>query len=330
MRRNLSDILACPTCHGGLTLEVHREVGEHVEDGALHCSRCAQSYPILRGIPRFVPSDNYAASFGLQWNRYRTEQIDAQSGVPLSEERFRHETGWSEATLKGKLVLEAGCGAGRFLEVASRLGAQVVGLDLSSAVDAAHETLRSRPNVHLVQADLFRPPFRTGVFQATYSLGVLQHTPRPYDACQGLARVLAPGGLCALTVYESNRFTKLHGKYLARRVTTRVPRELLSTAVETAMPVLFPVTDVLFRLPAVGRLFRFAIPVANWVDEARLSREQRYRWALLDTFDALAPAYDEPLVESDLRQALVEAGFVEVSRNKGKGLNVVAVRSGTP
>ena len=54
------------------------------------------------------------------------------------------------------------------------------------------------------------------------------------------------------------------------------------------MPVLFPITELLFRVPRLGRWFQFAIPVANYVHERQLSMAQRYRWAILDTFDMLA------------------------------------------
>ena len=37
---------------------------------------------------------------------------------------------------EGKWVLDAGCGMGRFAEIALKIGAQVVALDYSNAVDA--------------------------------------------------------------------------------------------------------------------------------------------------------------------------------------------------
>ena len=70
------------------------------------------------------------------------------------------------------------------------------------------------------------------------------------------------------------------------------------------MPFLFAITEVLFRLPVIGKLFRFAIPVANYVGVLPLDMQQRYRWALLDTFDMLSPAYDQPMTEQELRDSL--------------------------
>ena len=37
-------------------------------------------YHIVNSIPRFVPSDNYAEAFGLQWNTYKKTQLDSFTG----------------------------------------------------------------------------------------------------------------------------------------------------------------------------------------------------------------------------------------------------------
>lgn len=319
------DFLGCPKCRCALKLTQRLPAaGDVIEQGELSCPQCQQVYPVVRGIPRFVPADNYAESFGQQWNRYRTEQIDMLNGVSLTETRFITETGKTD--LKGQRVMEAGCGAGRFLEVASRLGADVVGVDLSNAVDAAAQTLADRPNVHLVQASIFELPFQRGVFDGVYSIGVLQHTPDPLGAIGPIFDVLKKHGWCTATVYERRRFTMLYSKYLARRLTTRLPSKVVTAFVEKTMPLAFPVTDVLFRLPKVGKLFRFAIPVANYVDEKALSREQRYQWAVLDTVDMLTPRYDNPQTEADLRHAFVQAGFTDVTRPSVIGLCLRATR----
>ncbi len=83
-------------------------------------------------------------------------------------------------------------------------------------------------------------------------------------------------------------------------------------------------TEILFRVPRLGRYFRFAIPVANYVDESTLTLRQRYNWAILDTFDMLAPEYDQPQTFEEVRSALATVGVAELRRMPGAGLNVVA------
>ena len=71
------------------------------------------------------------------------------------------------------------------------------------------------------------------------------------------------------------------------------------------MPVLFPVTDRLFRLPGtIGRLAQFLVPVANYVDKPGFTEEQRYQEAILDTFDMLSPRFDAPMTWQEVERVL--------------------------
>jgi ubiquinone/menaquinone biosynthesis C-methylase UbiE/uncharacterized protein YbaR (Trm112 family) len=324
MRAELLEKLACPKCHGELSLAMTEKAADgEIETGVLKCEPCGHEYPIRAGIPRFVSEDNYANSFGYQWNRFRLEQIDSNNGTNLSTDRFYNETGWTNDWLKGKWVLDAGCGAGRFLDAASQSECDVVGLDISNAVDAARSNLAGRKNVHLVQASIYELPFRTASFDACYCIGVVQHTPDPQKTMRTLPRILRAGGRIAITAYERKPWTLLYGKYLVRPLTKRLDKQTLLAGIKGAMPVLFPVTSLLFRLPLVGRLFMFTIPVANYVHEGALTRQQRYDWAVLDTFDMLSPHYDQPRTQSEVEEALASAGVVEMKRLPNPGVNIV-------
>ncbi|MBA3512836.1 MAG: methyltransferase domain-containing protein [Pyrinomonadaceae bacterium] len=329
MQIHLLDVLACPQCGGKLTCTATEmdSVGE-VSRGRLYCVSGAHQYPIEDTIPRFVPRDNYAASFGYQWNKFKLEQLDSANGTKLSTARFYSETGWTKDWLKSKWILDAGCGAGRFLDVVADSEAEVVGLDISSAIDAARVNLAGRKNVHLVQASIYQLPFRPGVFDGCYCIGVVQHTPDPQQTMRTLPRVLRPGGRIAITAYERKRWTMLHAKYLLRPLTKRVDKQKLLSGINGAMPILFPLTNVLFRLPLAGRLFKFAIPVANYVHEGSLTPQQRYDWAILDTFDMLSPQYDQPRTQQEIEQALSAEGVGELNRLPNSGVNIVGVKNG--
>jgi SAM-dependent methyltransferase len=320
MKRSLLRLLACPSCGGDVDCDGS---SDPVETGELRCAGCDTRYPISGGIPRFVDSDDYAASFGLQWNLFRREQLDSDNRATLSRDRFLGEIGLGPEELKRMCILEAGCGAGRFLEIASAHGAEVVGVDISRAADAAAVTVRGRENAHVVQASITALPFKAGVFDLCYSIGVMQHTPDPARSIEALPRVVRPGGHLALTVYERKPWTRFNGKYLVRTVTRRLPPRVLLPIVTVAATVLFPVTELLFRLPVVGRAFAFVIPIADYTGIMGLTFGQRYRAVVLDTFDMLSPAYDQPLTFNEVRQALTRAGVASVRRHTGGGLNVV-------
>ncbi len=324
MQTKLLEVLACPKCQGELSCAPSEvDSGGSIETGELECRACHATYPIEAGIPRFVPKENYASSFGYQWNSFKAEQIDSINGTRLSEKRFYAETTWTKEWLEGKWVLDVGCGAGRFLDVVSKNGCDVVGVDLSNAVDAARVTLRDRKNVHLVQASIYELPFKPGVFDGCYCIGVIQHTPDPQRSLAALPKVLKKGGRIALSIYERNRWTLLNTKYLIRPVTKRLEKRTLLFGIKALMPVMFPITEVAFRLPLLGRVMRFAIPVANYVGDPELSIGQRYRWALLDTFDMLAPQYDQPQTEEEATRALSKEGIEEIKRLHCGGLNLI-------
>lgn len=324
MRMKLLEVLACPNCVGELSC-VADEMDQNgeVKSGSLNCVQCGVSYPITAGIPRFISPDNYGSSFGYQWNRFRSQQIDSINGTEVSKKRFYSETGWTPESMRGKWILDAGCGAGRFLDVASNTDWEIVGVDISSATDAARATLIDRKNVHLVQATIYELPFRSESFDGCYSIGVIQHTPDPRRALAALPRVLKRGGRIAVTMYERKPWTLFYPKYMLRPISRRLDKRKLLHMIESSMPLLFPLTNVLFRLPLLGRVFAFAIPVANYVDEAALSQKQRYEWAILDTFDMLSPEYDQPQTEREVVEVLAGQRIDEIRRLSNPGLNVI-------
>ena len=324
MKQKLLDMLACIKCGGGLS-STDFDGGELI-DGELTCKGCGAKYPVTNGIPRFVEPDNYASSFGYQWNLFRKEQIDSFNGTTLSADRFWTETGWSRDELKDKWVLDAGCGAGRFLDVASTTEADIVGIDISSAIDAAKDNLKDRENLHFVQASIYDLPFCKSTFDRVYCIGVIQHTPDPVQSLLSISEMVKPEGKIAVTIYERRKwYTMLFSKYWLRPVTKRMKKETLLKAIQMVMPIAFPVTDILFRIPLVGRVFVFAMPVANYVHEKQLNREQRYNWAILDTFDMLSPAFDQPMTEPEAIKPLTEAG-IDVSRLTYGALNLIGKR----
>jgi SAM-dependent methyltransferase len=298
---NLIEILRCPACGSQLTAE-----GDQLR------SSCGRTYPVVGGIPRFVPADNYASNFGLQWNRFRQTQLDSYSGVPISRDRFLRETGWTKADLEGKLVLDAGCGAGRFAEVALSLGAHVVAIDYSSAVDACYANNGPHERLHVVQADIYSLPFAPATFDYVYSLGVLQHTPDVRRAFESLVPLVKPQGRIVVDLYRQHWGNFIRPKYWLRPITKRMPATKLFSLIERATPSLLKVSGAVRRIPGLGRYLGFFVPVADYRGSLPLTEQQAREWAVLDTFDWLSPRYDHPQTAATLRRWLEEAGLAEI------------------
>jgi len=297
---SLISCLSCPSCK-------HRLDNSGSE---LTCPNCSKGFPVVGEIPRFVPKENYAESFGLQWNRFANTQIDSKVGTNRSEIRFREETLWDERDLNGKLVLDAGCGSGRFSEIALKLGASLIAVDYSSAVEASKQNL-SAPDKLIVQGDLAALPILDQTFDFIYCIGVLQHTSEPARIVKELLRCLKVGGEITLTFYENSSWHVLwYSKYVVRPLTKRLPKALLLKVIEKTSPIWFPLTSFLFSLPGnLSRGFRFLIPVANYVEykyaNPKIARDE----AILDTFDMLSPSYDKPIKKSEIHSWLTDSGI---------------------
>ena len=298
----LARLLRCTACGGSF---------DATAAATLACVDCGRAVPVVDGIPRFVPAENYAATFGFQWNRFRRTQLDSHSGVAVSRDRFVRETNWSAETLTGKLVLDVGCGAGRFAEIALSLGATVVAVDYSRAVDACRANLSS-DRLHVVQADIYQLPFATESFDAVYSLGVVQHTPDVERAVKALVAPLKPGGDLVVDVYRKHWKGWLHPRMWLRPVTTRMDAGRLFRIVERATPAMLRISNTVGAIPVVGRQLRRIVPVANHAGLLPLSPAQLEEWAILDTFDWLSPAYDQPQTAATLRRWLLESGLTGV------------------
>lgn len=325
MNIKLLEILRCPECASEFDCNVEKEDDKgRIITGKLTCQQCNQIYPILRSIPRFIPIENYARSFGYQWNLYKYTQVDQYSHITHSQDRFYSETNWQAEDLKDDWVLDVGCGNGRFLEVVSQTQCQVVGVDLSSAIDAAGELFQDKSNVHLVQASIYKLPFKKPVFDKCYCIGVIQHTPDVQASLRALPQYVKLSGKLAVTIYERKPWTIFYGKYLLRPITKRLNDRTLLTILKILSPLLFTLTEILYRIPVFKKIFTFVIPYANHVGIKALSTKQRYEWAILDTFDMLSPAYDSPMTENEVRNCLAQSGVTNIKRLANPGVNIIA------
>lgn len=265
-------ILRCLTCQSTLNQSA----------SGLVCAGCEKQYPALNGVVRFVDTENYAGSFGFQWKLHARTQLD--DAVSLrSEDAFRRRTGFRPEDLAGKLVLDVGCGMGRFAEVVTRWGAHVVGIDLSLACEVAAQNLADR-NAVFFQADVFKLPFAPSSFDFIYSIGVLHHTPNCEQAVKVLPKLLKPGGRIAVWLYSSyNPWYRMSDVY--RKATRRMPPKILYRLCYAVIP-LYGVHQVLKKAPLVGKL---ASSVLAWLIPMSFNRDAT--WRLLDTFDWYSPWY---------------------------------------
>ena len=269
-------------------------------------------FPIINKIPRFVEKSNYADNFGMQWNHFRRTQLDSVSKTTISYDRFFSATGWNKNKMKNKWILDAGCGSGRFAEIALKTGAKVVALDYSSAVDAIYKNLKPHPNLFIVQGDIYKLPFAINFFDYVYCLGVLQHTPNVKHAFKCLLPFLKPKGHICVDFYWKRFRTLMHSKYIFRPITKNIPKKNLFKFLEKNITKLLAVSTMLGKIPFFGIALKRIIPVANYVDVFPLSKKQHVEWALLDTFDMLSPTYDKPQSIKSVKHFFDSANLINI------------------
>jgi SAM-dependent methyltransferase len=277
MKPSVLRVLRCPVCASALEVTADQTIADEIVTGQLTCTGCRAGYPIVRGIPRFVSSDSYADAFSFEWNVHRTTQLDSATGKTDSVERFTKSLGFPLSELNGKLVLDVGCGTGRFAEIALNNGATVVGIDLSLAVDAAYKNIGTHPRMHILQADVFKLPLALEAFDVIYSLGVLHHTPHCRKAFEQLPPHLKPGGKVVITVYtDRNKYYCMSTNFW-RRWTPRLPKRLLYALCHIAIPLYY-----VYRIPGLRVVGMGIFPI---------NMDRRPKWRVLDTFDCYSPTY---------------------------------------
>lgn len=250
MREKLLQYLACPACDGQIQLkETTATEGREILEGQLRCAGCNRIYPIVRGVPRFADLAEIdkekaatAAGFGWEWTHFN--QRDEKYG-----DQF---LGWLNPVrpefFKDKIVIDGGCGKGRHLTLAAAWGVRdIVGVDLSDAVDTAFAATRGIENVHVVQGDIFHLPLRP-VFDYAFSLGVLDHLGSPIDGFKSLASKVRPGGHVSAWVYGAENNGWITGFINPLRVhfTSRLHPRTLFHVSKLPTALLYLVTKLIY------------------------------------------------------------------------------------
>ena len=267
MKSSLLNLLVCPSCTSSFEVRADTTDGSEIMEGVLICRWCGECYPISRGIPRFLPKDlaedkkATANAFGYEWTNFSQ----------MTEEDRREFLGWisplAPADFKGRVVLDCGCGKGRHIFLAAQFGAQeVVGVDLSDAVEAAYANTHKLPNVHVVQADIYNLPFAKP-FNLAYSIGVLHHLPVPKQGFLAMVGHLAPGGRVVSWVYgkEGNIWIEKLVDPVRKNVTSRLPQAATRFLAFFPAVVLYAALKLLYRPARHRPLLKKMLPYSDYI-----------------------------------------------------------------
>jgi len=306
------NLLCDPETCADLLLEEAVFDGDEIISGILRSP--TNIYPIIRGIPRFVSDEGYSDNFGYQWNRWARVQFeDFNVGRPMqghTTEMFKTITQFSSELVRGKIVLDMGCGPGRFTDVALNMGASVIALDYSSAIDAAKANFVGKnADILFVQGDALQMPIKNSCIDYCFTIGVLHHTPSPATGVREAFRVIRGGGQFAIRVYEAK------GYYT-------YPTVRFWRGIFLALKPLFKhypplVYSYLFGTLGfwLGKFWRpLSYPLRAIFPTAWLPD---YSWTILDTFDAIATTHQSSHSPQEIEGWLRAAGFLQVRQVQG-------------
>lgn len=234
MKPRLLQYLACPSCYSDL--KQHGDL--------LTCLGCPKTFPIIRGIPRFTADaeknqEATAQNFGWQWQRFTQE-----------DERYAAQfLGWLTPVkpefFQGKVVLEGGCGKGRHTRLAAQWGAKdVIGVDLSDAVESAYQATEGYENAHIIQADIYNLPLKHN-FDYAFSVGVLHHLPDPR---RGFQQLVDRAEYVSAWVYgRENNGWIIYLVNPIRALTSKIPPALLYQLSKLPTALVYAATQLLYK-----------------------------------------------------------------------------------
>ena len=215
----LQKVLMCPQCHGDL----RDEQVQHV------CVVCGKAYPSERGIPRFLrdldeSEQQVRHSFDHEHQRYRDSRYTRFG--PQLVEQWLADVQLPAEYFRNKLVLDVGCGSGRWTFALASLGATVVAVDFTNAgVEVTNQGTGQFENVSVLQADIFNLPLRPESFDFVVSWGVLHHTRDTRAAFERVHPLVRRGGQLYVMIYERHSPVKFFFTNLIRRFLRRLPED---------------------------------------------------------------------------------------------------------
>lgn len=277
-----------------------------------------ESFPIINGIPRFVPVDNYASAFGLQWKTFAKTQLDSFSKTNITQDRLERCLGFPIEGLENKTILEVGCGAGRFTELLVKGKGLVHSIDLSVAVETNKENIGEAANYQVAQASVYDLPYSDESFDIVLCLGVIQHTPSSEKTMEALWSKVKPGGQLVIDHYKwrIGYYSTLVPIY--RAILKEMKPEKSKKIVDSLVDFFFPLHWKLRNQTILNWLLHRVSPLIVYINLFKdQDRNFHYEWSKLDTYDSLTDYYKHLRNPAQIKNTLEQLGAKDIWINEG-------------
>lgn len=332
MKARLVDFIVCPECKGHLHCEIRTEANDlpwpEIMEGSLICKSCGREFPIRNGIPRFVITANLTDDvvknvdgFGYEWLTFDKKIQDSFMTDKAIFLDFIYPI--TQEFLQDKLVLDAGCGMGRFLKLAAEFGScEAIGIDLSQSVEAAYRNTRRLANAHVIQADIMALPF-VKMFDYIFSIGVLHVTANPRQSFNQLVTLLKDGGTISVWVYskENNDWVLRYVDPVREHITSKMPRPLLYILSYILGAFLYVCLRFIYK-PANGGILGFKyghrLPYKEYLS---YNTQLNYASLVSVIFDQLVPRLVEYVPRDEFENWFQAQNFADVVITSHKNMS---------
>ena len=266
-----------------------------------------KNYKVLKGV--FIPQKkpiNYAKNFGYQWRDFSKTQIDKFNKTNISIDFFKNITFSEHKSFKKKIVLEIGCGPGRFTEYLYKFSKKLVINDLSDAIFFNH--FKNKKNVIAVQDDFNNLKKLKLRYDIIICRGVLQHTPDPLASIIQMKKLLKKNGSIYFDIYIPPKTGFLNSKYIWRNII-----KILNISYDDLFKFLKKnCKTFLFYRRKINSVFHinlnffwdYVFPIYDYKNILPLNNKQLEEWAIMDTLDGLLAKYDTPYSFNSIQRYL--------------------------
>ncbi|MEF2144824.1 MAG: class I SAM-dependent methyltransferase [Desulfovibrionaceae bacterium] len=152
--------------------------------------------------------DETGQMYGRQWKKF-----DIERQLEFARKAVEHRiglNGFSLDQLKGKRVIDMGCGSGRYACALASFGpAEVVGVDWGDdGLEVAREmaSVMGLKNIRFQKASIIDLPFEDDSFDFCYANGVFHHTQDMWKGVSEQYRIMKKGGAGWLYLYGTGGF----------------------------------------------------------------------------------------------------------------------------
>ncbi len=281
-------------------------------------------YPIVRGVPRFAgykDDKNYTNSFGYQWNKWSQIQFDSYNKGKKMEAytlKMWNQINHTPESLHGQVVVDVGCGPGRFIETIRDKKGIAIGIDMSDAVEAAADFFKDDENVLIIQADVLEQPIRDNSVDGTFSIGVLHHTTNPEKGLKEMVRTLKQDGWIGLSLYGvggyyDNFIVNLYRKFFKK----------IWPIFKHYPPLIYSYVTVytwkaILKVPGLRTLLR---PFSEFTPFMNI---KDIDWAVLNTFDSVTPSNQSGHTVYQVYHWMKKAGLRDIEPSNWAGASLHA------